>query len=344
MRKLYILLLFVIGCLMLVACSTEEKKVTTNANAVSSQDEGGLEEVNARLAHSYPVELFVSKGFEKFAELAKEKSGGKINITIFPTGQLYLDVNMPDAVTTGQVEFGVNTLEMWTSHVPAAEFSVLPIFDDYDHVHNAFNKGLHDVFVEEFTKVGARPIMWSDFGYAYYASVDEALTSPDLFKGKKVRTTSPLMAKYVELAGGSPVTLSGEEVVQGLQRGTVDAALSGVAGFSARQYYEFTNKYTGPFNAGIVSLTVNDSFWSGLSKETQDIILEAAKEAQEWTSNEQLRLHEESIKQLEQEGMVYEELDKDAFSEIDQQVIDIYVENTGEIGQKIIEIINSTRD
>ncbi|TSI08984.1 TRAP transporter substrate-binding protein DctP [Lysinibacillus sp. BW-2-10] len=343
MSKLKFLLLLVVGCLMMVACSNGEKEtVTTNATP-SNDNEGGLEEVNARLAHSYPVELFVSKGYEKFAELAKEKSGGKINISIFPTGQLYLDVNMPDAVTTGQVEFGVNTLEMWTSHVPSAEFSVLPIFNDYDHVHNTFNTGLHDLFVEEFTKVGARPIMWSDFGYAYYASVDEALSSPDLFEGKKVRTTSPLMAKYVELAGGSPVTLSGEEVVQGLQRGTVDAALSGVAGFTARQYYEFTNKYSGPFNAGIVSLTVNDAFWNGLSKEAQDILLEAAKEAQEWTSAEQLKVHEESIKILEQEGMVYEELNKDAFSEIEQQVIDVYLDKTGEVGQKVIDIINSAK-
>lgn len=330
----------------MVACSgegkKEETKVTTSADTVQNSD-NGLEEVNARLAHSYPVELFVSKGYEKFAELVKEKSDGKINITIFPTGQLYLDVNMPDAVTTGQVEFGVNTLEMWTSHVPAAEFSVLPIFDDYDHVHNALDNGLNDLFVEEFTKVGARPIMWSDFGYAYYASMDEALTSPAEFEGKKIRTTSPLMAKYVELAGGSPVTLSGEEVVQGLQRGTVDAALSGVAGFTARQYYEFTNRYTGPFNAGIVSLTVNDAFWNGLSKEAQEIILEAANEAQEWTTNEQRRVHEESIKLLEEEGMLYKELDKKAFSDIEKQVIDIYVGNTGEIGQKIIDIIEGTK-
>lgn len=349
--------LFLAVCLMmllLAACSSEEADSSTSNESTTPEGdqvqtsgeqvkEEELEEIEFGLAHNYPVELHTSKGLDLFAELVKEKSDGKINMKVYPTGQLYNDISMPDAVSTGQIEMGANTLEMWTSQVPAAEFVVLPLFDDYKHVHAAIDNGINDIFVEELNKVGAHPLIWSDFGFGYYASKEEPLSTPESFKGKRIRTTSPLMAKYVELAGGSPVTISGSEVTQALQKGTIDGALSGVSGFTAVQYYEFTKNYSGPQNAGVVLITVNLEWWNSLSEAAREIISEAADESEKWTTVEADIIYNESVAQLEEEGMTLVPVEKESFKAIEDELATEYLSRSGEVGKEILEIIESTK-
>ena len=350
MRKNWLfMLLTLVMIVVLVACSDDSEEVvdeviTADSNVAGEVEENSsLEEVKARLAHNYPVEHHTSQGYELFSELVKEKSDGKINITIYPSGQLYNDLSVPDAVSTGQIEMGVNALEMWTTLVPAAEAIVLPLFDDYSHVHAAIDGGLNDIFTSELNKVGARPLMWTDFGFAYYASKGEPLSTPENFKGKRIRTVSPLMSKYVELAGGSPVTISGSEVVQALQRGTIDGALSGLVGFTSVQYYEYTKNYSGPLNAGINLVTANEDWWQGLSTDAQKIITEAAAEAELWISEEGSKVFGEAEKQLADEGMVFVPMDKEAFADIEEALIEEYIDRTGEIGNQIVDTIRNSK-
>lgn len=322
---------------LLGACSNEES-TTQSAEAA-----GEIQEVKAKIAHVYPPDLFISKGYDKFAELVNEKSDGKVQFTVYPAGQLYTDVAAPNAVSSGQIEMGVNTLEMWSSNILAAEFSTLPIFDDYEHARKSFSNGLGDLMKENLNAVGAEPLLWAEFGYAYFASNDEALSTPDAFKGKNIRTTSPLMSNFIELAGGSPVTISGGEVTQALQRGTIDAAVSGVAGFSTVQYYEYTEYYTGPFNAGLVLLTANKAWWDGLNEETQNVIREASAETEKWIQEEQEAVHKQSVEHIEQEGMKFVELQKDQFAPIIEELEAQYIDRAGDVGEQVLKIVEENR-
>ena len=134
-----------------------------------------------------------------------------------------------------------------------------------------------------------------------------------------MRTTSPLMSKFVEAAGGTPITMPGAEVVQALQRGTIDAGLSAPVAFIAQQYYEMTEYYTGPQNAGISISLVNLDWWNSLSEETRNIILESSKEVEGWMSEEVQRQHEANAKTLSEKGMEFVEVDKKSFKAVEEQ-------------------------
>lgn len=349
-KKLTVILIIGLFMSILAACGgngntqkTASDSKKNNESSNSSNDAGNeLEEVKARLAHTYPIEEPVSKGVQKFSELVAEKSGGKIEITIFPSGQLYDDKSMPEALSTGQIEMGMNTVEMWSGQIPAAEFTILPLFSDFDQVHNALDNGISEIFVEELNKLGVQPLIWSDFGFAYFASKEEPLVSPEDFEGKRVRVTSPLLAKYVELAGGSPVTMGGAEVDQALQRGTIDAALSGITAFVKMQYFQYTDYYSGPQNVGLVTTSANLNWWNGLSDEAKEIITEAAAEAQLWTSEEVEKQVEMDVETLSSEGMEMVETNKEDFKEIREQIIQEYLKRSGETGEKIVDIIKKS--
>lgn len=346
MKSKLLIFMVMLGIATLFGCSQSTKEKTSEVTKETSSSEvvAVAEEVSFRFAHGYPVVQHTHKGFEKLKELANEKSGGKINMSIFPSGQLYNDVGIVDAISSGQIEAGATTFEMVTSIVPSAELIVLPIFDDYTHLHKSLDNGVREIFEEEFAKVNLYPIIWGDFGQAYYASKDKPMKTPADFVGKNVRTTSPLMSKYVEATGGTPITMPGAEVVQALQRGTIDAGLSAPVAFIAQQYYEVTDYYTGPINAGISISLVNLDWWNSLSEENQKIVSESSKEVEGWMSEEVERIHQENTKILAEKGMEYVEIDKESFKEIEEKVLNEYYQSAGDVGKKIVEIIDSSRE
>jgi TRAP-type C4-dicarboxylate transport system substrate-binding protein len=49
---------------------------------------GVLAQVNWKMTHKMPPESAEGKAFQRFADLVKEKSGGKMTVKIFPAEQL----------------------------------------------------------------------------------------------------------------------------------------------------------------------------------------------------------------------------------------------------------------
>lgn len=340
--------------LVLVACSSDEDSskdveessaATTTASTTEAADEtnGEIQEVKAKLAHFYSPDIFTYEGYELFADLVSEKSDGKIKFTIFPAGQLYNDANLPTAISSGQVELGVTVGETWASNIPALEFNTLPIFDDTAHFRKALNGGIREIVSDQLATIDVKPLIWTYFDFSYFASSKSALVSPEDFVDKKIRTTGPLMAKFVELSGGTPVAIPAVDVPQALQRGTVDASVSGVTAFQSWKYYEYTDYYSGPFNPGLVLLSANTKWWNSLNEATQNVILEAAKETEDFLVVSHDKVTEEAKAFLTEKGMKYEAVDIAQFSDAIAPLKEQYLSAAGDAGQQIVDIIESSR-
>lgn len=346
-------MLFGVLCLFLLvltACSSNDNSSTAEENPTiavtgdSATDAGGeVQEVKAKLAHFYSPDIFTYEGYELFADLVSEKSDGKIQFTIFPAGQLYNDANLPTAISSGQVELGVTVAETWASNIAALEFNTLPIYKDTKHFRKALNSGIREIVSDQLATINVKPLIWTYFDFSYFASSDNALVSPEDFVNKKIRTTGPLMAKFVELSGGTPVSVPAVDVPQALQRGTVDASVSGVTGFQSWKYFEYTDYYSGPFNPGLVLLSANTKWWDSLNEATQNVILEAAKETEDFLIESHDKVTVEAKSFLAKQGMKYEEVNLAQFSDAIDAIKEQYLKNAGEAGQQIVDIVEASR-
>ena len=77
--------------------------------------------VEYKLAYALPANHPVAKGVETFIAKVKDKTKGEVVITSFPAGQLYNDKTMNDAIMTGGVDMGLNTVGRWATIIPAME-------------------------------------------------------------------------------------------------------------------------------------------------------------------------------------------------------------------------------
>lgn len=92
-------------------------------------------------------------------------------------------------------------------------------------------------------------------------------------KGKKVRTGTRTLTDFVGALGGTGVTLTFAEVVQALQTGVVDCAITGtLSGYSAKWYEVSDYIYTLPVGWSQVVHSVSNDAWNTLDARTQEFL------------------------------------------------------------------------
>ena len=126
--------------------------------------------VELKMATALPSSHPLVKAMENLKEKAAAKSGGTVKISIYPAGQLYNDKNMNDAIMSGGIDMGLNTVGRWASIVPAMDvFDVPFLFPSYEKVDHAIDNGLGEKLGAQLEKKGVLPLIWADYGFVQFA-------------------------------------------------------------------------------------------------------------------------------------------------------------------------------
>lgn len=92
-------------------------------------------------------------------------------------------------------------------------------------------------------------------------------------KGKKVRTGNRTLAEFVQAFGGTGVTLAFGEVVQAMQTGVVDCAISGtLSGYSAKWHEVSNYLYVLPVGWSHVTHGVSNKAWSRIDPKVRTFL------------------------------------------------------------------------
>jgi len=332
-----VIALFVVASLVVLAgCgkSSEQKQAaSTGANG----------KVVAKLAHNLPVAHHLARGMEDFAKKVNEKSQGNIQINIYPSGQLYNDKSMNDAVMNGGVEMGLNSTAMWSSVIPAMEIFDVPfLFPSYDRIAKAIAGGVGEKLSGEMEKKGAKVLIWADYGFVQFANNKRPLTKPEDFKGLKLRGYGELPSETIKALGASPVTMGSGEVYMATQRGTIDGQTSGTTAMYERKMYE-VSKYLTMTNHAFPEfvVSINLKFWNSLTPEQQKIMQEAAKEVGDSIRAEAKNEDQKTLQALKDKGVevyVVPESEIPVWQKATEPVQALFVKRTGQIGQDLITI------
>lgn len=306
------------------------------------------EKVVVKLAHNLPVSHHLAKGMDTFAKKVAEKSGGKITVNIYPSGQLFTDKNMNDAIMSGGVDMGLNSVAMWSSVIPAMEIFDVPfLFPSYDRIAKALDGGVGDKLSKEMEKKGARALIWADYGFVQFANNKRPLTKPTDFKGLKLRGYGELPSETIKALGAAPVTMGAGEVYMALQRGTIDGQTSGTTAMYDRKMYEVT-KYLTVTNHAFPEfiLAVNLKFWNSLSADQRKIMQAAADEVRDIIRAEIKAEDERTLKLLKEKGMEVYSVPNAEIAEwqkATEPVQAIYIQRAGALGKELVEICKNLK-
>jgi tripartite ATP-independent transporter DctP family solute receptor len=304
-------------------------------------------EITLRYAGDLVIGHHLTRGQEFFAKRVDEISKGRVKVEVYPAGQLFSAKDFPKVVPAGAVDMALSIMPQWSGLVPVAQITDLALFfEDSSHVWRTLDSQAGEIIAKEMEKVGVKHISWMQDTKGGFATKFSLKTMDD-FKGKRIRVPTEQGAYTVKALGGAPAFMGGGEVYMALQRGTVDGAISSVASFCDRKYYEVTKYITEPdFMFAVYGCLMNLKKWNDLPADVQKILLTAGKETQEWGRGEIQKVEGEALDELKKHGMGIYSLpkkEKELWRNVCKPVYDLVIKKAGDLGPKVFELAEKAR-
>ncbi|MBO1001855.1 TRAP transporter substrate-binding protein [Pseudogracilibacillus auburnensis] len=271
----------------------------------------------------------VSAGLEKFAELANSKSDGRIQIDVIHGAQLGTGVETFEAVRNGNLDFAADSFANLNSVTPAFEIFHLPfLFESKEQAWNAvLDENVMGLVNEELGEQGVRFFSVLDMGGPrQIATTDFKIEKINDLTGKSIRASrSPMEVAMHEAWGAAGQTVDWPEVPESLRLGMVDGVTVSYPYIRSASLHEGNLvKYIADVNAQWFSYVtvVNQDMWDGLPEDIQEILTEAAREAEEWHHEYVGEKVEEDIQILTEAGVEIYTLPEETYEELKEMTID----------------------
>ncbi|HBO38273.1 MAG TPA: sialic acid-binding protein [Pasteurellaceae bacterium] len=284
------------------------------------------------------------KAVEFFTKEVKEKSNGKIEISIYPSSQLGDDRVMMKQLKDGALDFTLSESARFQIFYPEAEIFALPyIIPNFDFAKKAlldtqFGK---DLLEKVDKKLGMKMLSVAYNGTRQTTS-NRPINSIEDMKGLKLRVpnaaTNLAFAKYI---GASPTPMAFSEVYLALQTNSVDGQENPLPTIQAQKFYE-VQKYL-----ALTNHILNDQLYL-ISNETLDelpddlqkVVQEAALKAAEYHTQLFVDGEKELIAFFKEKGVTVTEPDPAPFKAALQPYYDEYLKKNGETGKKAFKEIS----
>ncbi|GAB3065633.1 TRAP transporter substrate-binding protein [Virgibacillus ainsalahensis] len=312
-RKIYPLLLM----MLLVACGGNDDR---------------SEATELKLAHNQPQDHPIHESLMEFKRLVEEKSGGNLQINIYPNGQLGSEREVIELTQTGAVDLAKVSASALESFEPEYSIFSLPyVFEDYQEFKNAMNSdGVTNRLYLQTEDIGFRGLTYYSAGTRSLYTENQEVTDVSDMRGLKVRVQpSQTSVSMIEAFGGIPTSMAYGEVYTALQSGVIDAAENNETALvnnnhgEVAKYYMYTEHQIVPD-----MLIMNSNKFDGLSEEETRVIQEAAEESTVYHEDVWNKTIEENIDIAKEEMNVqFIEVDKTSFIESVQPLHEDFSEN-----------------
>jgi tripartite ATP-independent transporter DctP family solute receptor len=212
-------------------------------------------EFNYKYANNLTLQHPMNIRAQEAVARIKEKTGGRVDIQIFPNSQLGSDTDTLGQLRAGAVEFFTLSGLILSTLVPSASINGIGFaFKDYGQVWPAMDGALGSFVRADIAKRGlyAFARQW-DNGYRQITSSTKPIRTPEDLNGFKIRVpVSPLWTGLFTAFGASPTAINFNEVYSALQTHIVDGQENPLAIIDTAKLYE-VQKY----------LSVTNHMWDG---------------------------------------------------------------------------------
>jgi tripartite ATP-independent transporter DctP family solute receptor len=280
-----------------------------------------------KLAHGLDPTHPVHKGMMVLAEKVKEKSDGKLQINIYPSGQLGSEQQCVELLQIGSLALTKVSTAVLESFTDNFQVLGLPyIFRSKEHSFHVLDGEVGKSLLLSTERYKIRGLCFYDAGARSYYAINKSIESPADLKGMKIRVMKSQTAMdMVKQMGGSPTPISWGELYTALQSGVVDGAENNPPSFYTSRHYEVCKNYSLNEHTRVPDVIIISSVvWNKLSDQEKKWLQEAADESviaqrEFWAQSE-----EESLRIVKEAGVNVVYPEKEPFAETVNSMLDAY--------------------
>ncbi len=248
---------------------------------------------------------------ERFAEILEEESDGRMQVNIHANEQL--SGGDPAAgveqLMNGDKAFSYNSTIIYDGL--DSRFSAINapfLYDDYEQAEAAIENGGREAYQELSREMGVEMLGFAESGFRQLTTTETAVTEPEDLTNLVVRVPgSSLFLDIFDELGADPTTMNFAEVYTSLQTGTIDGQENPYDVIYSSGLQEVQGHLTvWNYVYDPLILGMNADLYDSLSEEDQQIVQDAAAEANEMQISENRALEEEQLAELSEEMEVTE--------------------------------------
>ena len=224
-------------------------------------------------------------GGDRWAELVKEKTNGRINIKMYPGTSLVNGDQTKEftALRQGTIDMAGGSTINWSPQVKELNLFSLPFLMPDHKALDALTQG--EVGKKLFDLLATKdvvPLAWGENGFREISNSKRPIRTPADLKGLKIRVVgSPLYLDTFTALGANPTQMSWADAQPALSTGAVDGQENPLTIFVAAKLATLGQKNLTLWGyvADPLIFVVNKEVWASWSKEDQEAVRAAAVQA-----------------------------------------------------------------
>jgi tripartite ATP-independent transporter DctP family solute receptor len=295
-------------------------------------------EFKLKFAHESPTSNARHKAAVYFAEQVEKNTDGRVQVTVYHSGQLGGERQLIEALTIGGVDFTVAGAGMFAAYAPALELIEMPyVFPDYETAHRVIDGPIGQKLTAPLIERGIRVLAFWENGFRHITNNVRPINGPADLKGIKIRTNkSKMRMETFSAFGASPVPIDFPELYMALSQGVVDGQENPLSNIYPSKFYE-VQKYlsmTGHVY-GALPMAVSERAWNKLPADLQEGIRKAAIEAGAY---HRALIQEEDnslLEALKEEGMIVNV--PPSLKPFQEIALQIWATKEAEFGKELVE-------
>ncbi|WP_137176334.1 TRAP transporter substrate-binding protein DctP [Roseomonas sp. AR75] len=305
-------------------------------------------QVTMRLSHQFPPSHHNARVIAAFAEDVKQRSGGQVEVQVFPAEQLAKAGENFPGVARGAFEAAAAVNFQWGTTIPEMNAPTIPyLFTDFPRIQRFPGSDAATFLNGLLERRAVRNLMWLyTTRMSIFTSNRKPIVNLEDFRGLKIRGLNALTDHALTAVGAAPSAMPGPEVSPALQSGVLDAGLTDVSAAVSRRYYEIQKFGTvAPYFTVISHVYVNPRWWAGLTDAQRGFIEGAARKAEQ----DQMKVTEDTaaaaVGELRAKGMtIHEQTPAESATwraAMQQPVIDAFLRLAPQGGPRALELLRA---
>ncbi len=328
MRKWRIYALIGLAVLGTMACggkkntADEVKEMNTKETNTKEQPADGADasrdpQVKLSFGGTAAADDLITKGMERVAELAKERSGGSIAIQVFPASQLGDAVAQLESMIGGGQDMLIEAQGSYMQQYGVADAAVnsFGLVATQEALAQEISSDMWKNLETQFKEINDIDTLANNWIRQPTAiACKKPLYTLEDCSGVKLRVVpSATTTAVYEALGFSPTPVAYSETYLSLSQGVIDGTIASYDAMYTMKFYEVAPNITRYGNSCTnVAVWINGKRYESMTPAQQQILKSVCEEVGEWYTKESNRIMSEYEEKMREGGATIIEVD-DAF-------------------------------
>lgn len=248
------------------------------------------------------------KAAQRFAREVQKRTGGRVEVQVFPNSTLYADGEEMQALQEGAVQIIAPATSKLGGLFPYWQVMDLPFaYQDTNAVHRVLDGPIGQKLTESLENQGFIALAFWDNGFKQLTNNMRPIVTPDDLQGLRFRVmiNSSVLQEQFRMLGARSIPLPFNDVYRYLEKNQLIGQENTISNIYSKKFYQ-VQKYMTITNHGYLGYVVltNKDYWESLPEDIRDILKEVIAEVTVWEYEAASDLNELYFNALQEEDNV----------------------------------------